>query len=146
MTDDQDLDKKALRRGLRAVLNSRGSGSNHQLARASAARTLARLDGQQPAAPAARKPKDREDELWMVVEKHVPDVRKLVAAESDPDCMRDLDAALQGWNGDPVIWSWCPCCPENIAEAERDILDAAGRLGVESGPFPLPGEGPLTPS
>jgi len=65
MTDD-GFDRKALPKGLRAVLNSRGSGSKHNLARASAARTLARLAGEAPAPPAPRKParRRRRDGPW----------------------------------------------------------------------------------
>jgi hypothetical protein len=141
VTDDEK-DREAIRRGLRAVLRSRGSGSKHQLARASAGRTLARLQGDKPEPPERRKPTDAEDAMAMVVEAFCPDYRQVIEDPlQDADPMRDLDGALQGADVDPVLWSWLPCCPEDVAEAEREVMAAARRLGLKTGPFALPGEG-----
>jgi hypothetical protein len=40
-----------------------------------------------------------------------------------------------------ILWTWLPYCPEDVARAERTIVEAAQRLGIQRGPFELPGEG-----
>jgi hypothetical protein len=61
---------------------------------------------------------------------------------SPPDPMRDMDAAEQlGWRRDvdPAIWTWLPSCPPNVAQAEREVLQAMRRLGLGPGPLEPPG-------
>jgi hypothetical protein len=144
MSDDRDLD--ALRKGLRSILNGRGSTSKHALAKASAARTLARLHGEQPEPPAKPRPENAEQEMAQIIEPYCPDFRKLRGMPLQ-DPMRDLDAAelirqAGGEPIDPALWRWLPRSVEPVEtlyRAEREILAAAERLGLR-GPFAAPGQ------
>src|SRR5215213_369686 len=126
MSDDDDV----LRESLKRILRSRGASSKHQLARASAARTLARLQGEKPEPPAPRKPHDDADAMAQVCEAYVPNFRQQRDDDEFADPMRDLAAQLQlgGCMADERIWAWLPACPPDVAEAEREILDALDRL------------------
>ena len=142
MIDDPDAD--AIRKGLRSVLNSRGTGAKHALAKSSAARTLARLQGDRPEPPARPRPENAEQEMAMIVTVFCPDYRKL-RDEPQQDPMRDLEGheqlrlAGKPRSLDPLVWSWLPYAPGDVDLAERTIMDAAKRLGLERGPFALPG-------
>ena len=142
MTDDED----AIREGLRDVLRTKGDSAKLQLAKASAGRTLARLHGDTPEPPRSRPPANVAEEMAAIVTGFCPNYPAVL---SDPlqDPIRDLDGAEQLRLAGkrrvlaPIVWTWLPTCPDDVDRAERTILEAMHRLGVERGPFELLGEG-----
>jgi hypothetical protein len=79
--------------------------------------------------------------MQALVERYCPPIDGLEDAPPDP--MRDLDAACLGADVDPLAWTWLPSCPGSskaeVERAARDVVSSARRLGLERGPYELPG-------
>jgi hypothetical protein len=84
---------------------------------------------------------DPQAKMDAVVERHCPQTPEMAAVAADP--MRDLDfEGLVGRPMDATALSWLPCLPASDRRAaervERELVAAARRLGVGTGPRELP--------
>jgi hypothetical protein len=100
-----------------------------------------------PDEPEPEPPKDPMTVMTAVVERHCPRYEIDEVDDSAPDPHRDLIAASTHWPGgypkakgqayvpDPLLWTWLPYTPADVRKAEREVLSAARRLGIERGPY-----------